>query len=70
MNAIFFSILAIFSLFVFMNLGKIKASKKQMDRNDRIKWGNRRRKSFFKNRSSIQKATVKKALNLIFRVAK
>ena len=53
MNAIFFSILAIFSLFVFMNLGKIKASKKQMDRDDRIKWGNRRRKSFFKNRSTI-----------------
>ena len=53
MNAIFFSILAIFSLFVFMNLGKIKASKKQMDRDDRIKWGNRRRKSFFKKRSTI-----------------
>ena len=53
MNAIFFSILAIFSLFVFMNLGKIKASKKQMSRDDRIKWGNRRRKSFFKNRSKI-----------------
>ena len=53
MNAIFFSILAIFSLFVFMNLGKIRASKKQMDRDDRIKWGNRRRKSFFKSRSTI-----------------
>ena len=53
MNAIFFSILAIFSLFVFMNLGKIKASNKQMDRDDRIKWGNRRRKSFFKSRSTI-----------------
>ena len=53
MNAIFFSILAIFSLFVFMNLGKIKASKKQMDRDNRIKWGNRRRKSIFKNRSTI-----------------
>ena len=36
MNTIFFSILAIFSLFVFMNLGKIKASKKQTDRDDRI----------------------------------
>ena len=36
-----------------MNLGKIKASKKQMDRDDRIKWGNRRRKSFFKNTSTI-----------------
>ena len=53
MNAIFCSILAIFSLFVFMNLGKIKASKKQMDRDDRIKWGNRRRKSFFKNKTTI-----------------
>ncbi len=31
-NTIFFSLLAIFSLFVFMNLGKIKASKKQTDR--------------------------------------
>ena len=38
-----------------MNLGKIKASKKQMDRDDRIQWGNRRGTSFFKrkNRSSI-----------------
>ena len=36
MNTIFFSVLAIFSLFVFMNLGKIKASKKQTDRDNRI----------------------------------
>ncbi|MBT3674320.1 MAG: hypothetical protein HOG09_04240 [Proteobacteria bacterium] len=36
MNTIFLSVLAIFSLFVFMNLGKIKASKKQTDRDDRI----------------------------------
>ena len=36
-----------------MNLGKIKASKKQMDRDDRIKWGNRRRTSFFKNKTTI-----------------
>ena len=38
-----------------MNLGKIKASKKQMDRDNRIKWGNRRGTSFFKrkNQSSI-----------------
>ena len=38
MNTIFFSLMAIFSLFVFMNLGKIKASKKQTDRDDRINW--------------------------------
>ena len=43
MNTIFFSILAIFSLFVFMNLGKIKASKKQTDRDDRInRFGSRK----------------------------
>jgi type III secretory pathway component EscU len=38
MNAVFFGILTILSLFIFMNLGKIKASKKQMDRDDRINW--------------------------------
>jgi len=42
-NAIFFSLLAIFSLFVFMNLGKIKASKKQTDRDNRInRFGSKR----------------------------
>ena len=35
--------MAIFSLFVFMNLGKIKASKKQTDRDDRInRFGSRK----------------------------
>ena len=43
MNTILFGILAILSLFIFMNLGKIKASKKQMDRDDRINWGGKRR---------------------------
>lgn len=43
MNTIFFSLLAIFSLFVFMNLGKIKASKKQTDRDNRInRFGSKR----------------------------
>ena len=50
MNAIFFGILAIFSLFVFMNLGKIKASKKQMDRDNRINWSGKRRPSVQQNR--------------------
>lgn len=43
MNTIFFGILAILSLFIFMNLGKIKASKKQMNRDDRINWGRKQR---------------------------
>jgi len=33
-----------------MNLGKIKASKKQMDREDRINWGGRRRSNLKKKR--------------------
>ena len=53
MNTIFFSILAIFSLFVFMNLGKIKASKKQTDRDDRInRFGTKRDSSTKKKTSS------------------
>ena len=51
MNTIFFGILTILSLFIFMNLGKIKASKKQMDRDDRIKWGSKRRPNFHQNRN-------------------
>ena len=50
MNTIFFGLLTILSLFIFMNLGKVKASKKQMDRDDRIKWGRNRRNNLGKNR--------------------
>ncbi len=50
MNTIFYSLLAIVSLFVFMNLGKIKASKKQMDRDNRIKWGRNRKPNVQQNR--------------------
>ena len=50
MNTIFFSLLAIFSLFVFMNLGKIQASKKQLDRDDRINWGRSRKSNIRQNK--------------------
>ena len=50
MNSLFFGTLTILSLFVFMNLGKIKASKKQMDRDDRINWGRKRRQNVQQNR--------------------
>ncbi len=50
MNAIFFGLLAILSLFIFMNLGKVKASKKQMNRDDRIKWNRNRRSRFSQNK--------------------
>ena len=38
------------SLFIFMNLGKVKASKKQMNRDDRIKWDRNRRSRFSQNK--------------------
>ena len=42
MNTIIFSVLAIFSLYVFFKLGKVKASGKQLNRNNRInRFGNR-----------------------------
>ncbi|MBD62795.1 MAG: hypothetical protein CMD68_01790 [Gammaproteobacteria bacterium] len=50
MNTIFFGLLAVLSLFIFMNLGKLKASKKQMNRDDRIKWGRNRGSRFSQNR--------------------
>jgi hypothetical protein len=41
MNSIIFGGLAVLSLFVFFNLGKVKASKKQTDRDNRInRFGN------------------------------
>ena len=51
MNAIFFGVLTILSLFIFMNLGKIKASKKQMNRDDRINWCGKSRTNFQQNRA-------------------
>ena len=41
MNALIFGGLAIISLFIFFNLGKMKASSKQLNRNNRInRFGN------------------------------
>lgn len=36
LNTLVFGVLAIVSLFIFFNLSKVKASKKQLDRSDRI----------------------------------
>ena len=41
MNTIIFGVLAIISLFIFFDLGKVKASRKQLDRPNRInRFGN------------------------------
>lgn len=54
MNSIFFGILTILSLFIFMKLGKIKASKKQMNRDDRINWSKRRKSSVQESRDGSE----------------
>ena len=42
MNTIIFGALAIMSIFIFFNLGKVKASRKQLDRTNRInRFGNK-----------------------------
>jgi len=38
MNTLIFGLLIIISLFIFLKLGKIKASTKQLNRDNRIKW--------------------------------
>tara|TARA_B100000214_G_C23794084_1_gene547234 strand:+ start:180 stop:392 length:213 start_codon:yes stop_codon:yes gene_type:complete len=42
LNTIFFGVLAIFSFAVFFYLGKMKASKSQTEREDRIDWSGRK----------------------------
>ena len=39
MNTLIFGLLTIISLFIFMKLGKVRASTKQLNRGNRIKWG-------------------------------
>ena len=38
MNTLIFGLLTIISIFIFLKLGKIKASTKQLNRDNRIKW--------------------------------
>ena len=52
MNSIIFGLLAAISLFIFFNLGKVKASSKQTNRDDRINWG---ASSWTKNNSSSKR---------------
>tara|TARA_Y100001970_G_C14154837_1_gene814929 strand:+ start:217 stop:432 length:216 start_codon:yes stop_codon:yes gene_type:complete len=38
MNTLIFGLITIISLFIFLKLGKIKASTKQLNRENRVKW--------------------------------
>ena len=52
MNTIIFSVLAIFSLYVFFKLGKVKASGKQLNRNNRInRFGNSNKSTIIEGES-------------------
>ena len=52
MNTVIFGSLAILSLFVFFNLGKVKASRKQTDRSNRInRFGNRNKTNIIEGES-------------------
>ena len=52
MNTIIFGALAIMSLFIFFNLGKVKASRKQLDRANRInRFGDQESKNIIEGES-------------------
>lgn len=38
MNTLFFTFIAVLSLYIFFNLGKVRSSQKQRNRADRVKW--------------------------------
>ncbi len=48
MNSIIFGTIAVLSLFVFFNLGKVRASEKQRNRDNKIDWSVRKYHNFYK----------------------
>jgi len=48
LNSIIFGTIAILSLFVFFNLGKVRASEKQRNRENKIDWSVRKYHNFYK----------------------
>mgnify|MGYP001294981085 FL=1 len=52
MNTLIFGLLAIISLFMFVKLGKIKASTKQLNRGNRIRWTKNQNPSLSEDRDN------------------
>ena len=52
MNTLIFGLLTIISLFIFMKLGKIKASTKQLNRGNRIRWTKNQNPSLTEDRDN------------------
>ena len=48
MNSIIFGAIAILSLVIFFNLGKVRASEKQRNRDNKIDWSNTKYQNFYK----------------------
>ena len=59
MNTIIFGLLTIISLFIFLKLGKIKASTKQLNRENRIKWTQNQNQTLNENADNSKIIEVK-----------
>ena len=59
MNTLIFGLLTIISLFIFLKLGKIKASTKQLNRENRIKWTQNQNRTLNENADNSKIIEVK-----------
>ncbi len=59
MNTLIFVLLTIISLFIFLKLGKIKASTKQLNRENRIKWTQNQNRTLNENTDNSKIVEVK-----------
>ena len=59
MNTLIFGLLTIISLFIFLKLGKIIASTKQLNRENRIKWTQNQNQTLNENADNSKIVEVK-----------
>ena len=59
MNTFIFVLVTIISLFIFLKLGKIKASTKQLNRENRIKWTQNQNQTLNENADNSKILEVK-----------
>ena len=59
MSTLIFGLLTIISLFIFLKLGKIKASTKQLNRENRIKWTQNQNQTLNENADNSKIEEVK-----------
>ena len=59
MNTLIFGLLTIISLFIFLKQGKIKASTKQLNRENRIKWTQNQNRTLNENTDNSKIVEVK-----------